>query len=286
MLTGSLNKSPLPWRERVRLRGKSSLATCRPQPNLPPSKVKRLVQMFPGLRSCLGMMLLSALAVSLSLSSACGSAGTPTPEPSSLPDPQILLDGAVERLQAQQYLSFVFDHPVGNTPLAPGVALTRAEGVAELPDRYKVEVNMESRGTALRLGIISTGEAAYVTNPMSGEYMPAASAESVPFQFEYVTTLVIAMVGGLTDLEPVTEADLDGSQVYFIRGSTPTGALGQVIPGAMPDGQLPVEAWVNPDTGRLIQAQMSGTLVPGEAEDTVRLLRLEYLAEPPDISAP
>ena len=234
------------------------------------------------LPACLSVLMAAMVAMTV----ACSPAATPTPEPSALPDPQILLDGAVQQLQNQQYMGFVFDHPKGNTPLAPGVALTRAEGVAELPDRYKVEVNMESRGTALRLGVISTGEAAYVTNPMSGEYMPAASAEQVPFQFEYITGLVIAMVGGLAELEPVAEVELDGIQVYFIRGITPTAALGQVIPGAMADGQLPVEVWVNPDSGHLIQAQMTGTLVPGEAEDTVRLLRLEYLAEPPDISAP
>lgn len=231
-------------------------------------------------------MLLAAMVVMVALTVACSPASTPTPPPNALPDPQILLDGAVDKLQDQQYLGFVFDHPAGNTPIAPGVALTRAEGVAELPDRYKVEVNMESRGTALRLGIISTGEAAYVTNPMSGEYMPAASAAQVPFQFEYITVLVIAMVGGLAELEPVVEVELDGSQAYFIRGVTPTASLGEVIPGAMPDGQLPVEVWVNPNTGHLIQAQMSGTLVPGEGEDTVRFLSLEYLSEAPDISVP
>ena len=232
------------------------------------------------------MATMLAMVSMLSMTVACSPASTPTPTPNPLPDPQVLLDGAVQQLQNQQYMGFVFDHPTGNTPIAPGVALTRAEGVADLPDRYKVEVNMESRGTALRLGIISTGEAAYVTNPMSGEYMRAASAEQVPFQFEYITVLVIAMVGGLTDLEPVVEADLNGSRTYFIRGVTPTAGLGEVIPGAMADGQLPVEAWVSPDTGRLIQAQMSGALVTGEAEDTVRFLSLEYLSEAPDISVP
>lgn len=233
--------------------------------------------------------MLLALAATVAMGAmtvACSPASPPTPTPNPLPDPQVLLDGAVEQLQNQQYMGFVFDHPTGNTPLAAGVALTRAEGVADLPDRYKVEVNMESRGTALRLGIISTGEAAYVTNPLSGEYMRAASAEQVPFQFEYITGLVIAMVGGLAELEPVAEVELDGSPAYLIRGVTPTAALGQVIPGALPDGQLPVEVWVNPDSGQLIRAQMSGTLVPGEAEDTVRLLRLEYLTEAPEISAP
>ena len=31
---------------------------------------------------------------------------------------------------------------------------------------------------------------------------------------------------------------------------------------------------------------MTGALVPGEGADTVRVLRLESLAQPPDISAP
>ena len=232
------------------------------------------------------LILLVAVTVACSPAATATPVPTPTPTPIPLPDPQVLLGGAVQQLQTEQYLSFVFDHPVGNTPLAPGVALTRAEGLAHLPNRFKVELDMESQGTALRLGIIVLESGAFVTNPVSGEWMPATSPEQVPFQLDLITGLVGAMLGGITGLEPVVEDEFNGDPVYLIRGVTPTAALGQVIPGALPDGQLPVEVLVDPASGKLLQAQMTGALVPGEGADTVRVLRLESLAQPPDISAP
>ena len=43
----SLNKPPLPWRERVGAMGKWSLASYHPHPNLPPSRGQGLIQRFP-----------------------------------------------------------------------------------------------------------------------------------------------------------------------------------------------------------------------------------------------
>lgn len=222
----------------------------------------------------------------VALATACSPATTPTPTPLPLPDPQVLLDEAVQQLQNERYMGFVFDHPVGNTPIGPGVALARAEGVSELPDRYRVDIAMESAGTALTMGIISTGEAAFLTNPVNGEWMKAASPAQIPFQFEYVTSLVQAMLAGITELEIVGEEQLDGNAVYLIRGATPTVELPQVIPGASPDVQLPVEVWVGKAGGKLLKAQMTGELVPGEDPNTARVLTLESLPQPPEISAP
>ena len=227
-----------------------------------------------------------AAALTLTLAVACGSAATPTPTPLPLPDPQVLLDGAVQQLQAEPYMGFVFDHPVGNTPIGPGVTLARAEGVSELPDRYRVEIVMVSQGAALNMGIISTGEAAFLTNPITGQWLPATSPAQIPFRFEYIISLVRAMLGGISDLEMVGVEELDGNAAYRIRGVTPTVGLGQVIPGAMPDGQLPVEVWIDQAGGKLLKAQMTGQLVPGEDPNTSRVLTLEALVEPPDISPP
>ena len=231
-----------------------------------------------------GLMIMAAAWLTMACSAAPAPTLTPTPEP--LPDPQVLLDGAVQQIQEERYMGFVFDHPVGNTPIGPGIKLARAEGVSELPDRYRVDIVMEAQGTPLNMSIISTGEAAFLTNPISGEWAAATSPAQIPFQFEYIISLVQAMLGGISDLEMVGEEQLDGNAVYLIRGVTPTAALPQVIPGASPDTQLPVEVWVDQASGKLLKAKMTGELVPGEDPNTARVLNLESLAEPPDISAP
>ena len=220
------------------------------------------------------------------LALACSPAAPPTPTSVPLPDPQVLIDGAIQQIEAEQYISFVFDHPVGKTPLAPGAAITRAEGVAILPDQFKVGLDMESAGTALHLGLISTGDEAYMTNPLNGEWIKASSPDQIPFRFEYISGLVQAMLGDVTDLETVAENELEGTSAWLINGVTSTAALGQVIPGAQTDAQLDVEVWVDQASGKLLRAQMLGPLVPDDDPETVRALTLESLAEPPDISPP
>ena len=229
---------------------------------------------------------LSSVAVAVTvLAVACSPAEPPTPTPVPLPDPQALIDGAVQQMATEQYISFVFDHPVGKTPLAPGAAITRAEGVAILPDQFKVGLDMESAGTALHLGLISTGDTAYMTNPLNGEWIQATPAQ-IPFRFEYISGLVGAMLGDVSDLETVGENVLEGTSAWMVKGVTSTAALGQVIPGAQTDAQLEVEVWVDQGNGKLLRAQMVGALVPDEDPETVRALTIESLAEPPDISPP
>ena len=217
---------------------------------------------------------------------ACSPAAPPTPTPVPLPDPQALIDQAVQHLAAEQYISFVFDHPVGKTPLGPGAAITRAEGEAILPDQFRVGLDMESAGTALHMGFISVGGEAYMTNPLSGDWTKATSPAQIPFKFEFISELVGAMLDGVAELETVGEEDYEGTPAWLVRGVTPTAALGQVIPGAQIDAQLDVEVWVDQSTGKLLRAQMLGALVPDEDPETVRALTLESLPEPPDISPP
>lgn len=228
----------------------------------------------------------SAAVVMAAMAVACSPAATPTPTPVPLPDPQALVDGAIQQLEAEQYISFIFDHPVGKTPLAPGAAITRAEGVAILPDQFKVGLDMESAGTALHLGLISTGDAAYMTNPLSGEWTRASSPAQIPFRFDYISGLVRAMLGELSDLETAGETDLEGTSAWLVKGLASTAGLGQVIPGAQTDAQLDVEVWVDQASGKLLRAQMVGALVPDEDPETVRALTLESLSEPPDLSPP
>lgn len=232
------------------------------------------------------LILTAAVAVVVAMAMACGPAPTPTPTPLPPPDPQVLLDRAAQQLATEQYLSFVFEHPVGNTPLGSGVALLKAEGVAHIPDRFQVEIDMDAQGTPLRTGIISTGEAAFMTNPITEEWAQMSSPEQLPFQFDYITQLVGGLIGGATDLEFVGEDSLDGNAAYLLRGATATVGLAEVIPGTLPDGQLALELWIEQAGGKLLQLRATGALTVGDGSDTVRLLRLESLAEPPDISAP
>ena len=236
------------------------------------------------------LILAVAAAMAMVVAVACSAAPTatpaPTPTPTPPPDPRALLDAALQQLETEPYLSFVFEHPVGNTPLGAGVALTRAEGAADRPNRFRASIDMDAQGTPLNLGIIVTENESFVTNPINGEWTPTTSPEQIPFRFEFIGEVIGGLVGGMAEPKLAGVDSVDGNPAYLIRGVTPTAALGEVIPGTLPDGQVLVELWVEQASGKLVQARATGSLTVGDGADSVRLLTLEALSQPPEISPP
>ena len=210
---------------------------------------------------------------------------TPTPTPTPLPDPFAILVRAADQLTSDPYLEFVLEHPVGSTPLATGLNLAGAEGVANLPDRFRLALDMEASGTVLKLDVVVVGDQAYMTNLFSGAWEPVLK-EQIPFRFDFVTESVASLLAGMDDLTLLGDGELEGEPTYFIRGVGPTGALAQLIPGALPDSTIRVELWASKADGRLRQVQLTGPLVAGDLPDTVRVVRLKTLADAPEIEAP
>ena len=169
---------------------------------------------------------------------------TPTPTPTPLPDPFAILVRAADQLTSDPYLEFVLEHPVGSTPLATGLNLAGAEGVANLPDRFRLALDMEASGTVLKLDVVVVGDQAYMTNLFSGAWEPVLK-EQIPFRFDFVTESVASLLAGMDDLTLLGDGELEGEPTYFIRGVGPTGALAQLIPGALPDSTIRVELWAS-----------------------------------------
>ncbi len=209
----------------------------------------------------------------------------PTRTPTPLPDPRAILVSAADHLISDPYLEFVLEHPVGSTPLAAGLNLAGAEGVANLPDRFRLALDMEASGTVVKLDVIVVEDQAYMTNLFSGAWEPVLK-EQIPFRFDFVTGSVANLLSNMDDLTLVGDWVLEGEPVYVIRGEGPTEALTQLIPGALPDSTIPVELWVSKADDRLRQVKLTGPLVTGDLPDTVRLVRLDALSEAPDIEAP
>ena len=243
----------------------------------------------PGLAIVLSACLTFTLAVSLL--SCAGPTPTrmlpsiPTRTPTPLPDPRAILVRAADQLTTDSYLEFVLEHPVGSTPLATGLNLVGAEGVASLPDRFRLALDMEASGTVVKLDVIVVDDQAYMTNLFSGAWEPVLK-EQIPFRFDFVTQSVANLLSEMDDLTLVGDWVLEGEPVYVIRGEGPTEALTQLIPGALPDSTIPVELWVSKADGRLRQVKLTGPLVTGDLPDTVRLVRLEALDEAPEIESP
>ena len=192
---------------------------------------------------------------------------------------------AAHLLQSEESLGFTMHHPVGSTPLATGLLLTRAEGVAALPNRFQLNIEIEASGTVFLLGIVVVDDQAYMTNLFSGEWEPAPR-EQLPFRLESVVESVSALLEAVEN--PVLSAghSLEGQAVHYLQGTAPTGTLTQLIPGALPDATIPVQIWLGEEDGRLRQVELTGELVADDHPDTVRVVALEFLDAPPEIEEP
>ena len=209
----------------------------------------------------------------------------PTPTPTPPPDPRAILARAAERLSSDTHLEFTLEHPAGSTPLATGLNLVGAEGVASLPDRFRLVLYMEASGTVLKLDVIVLGERAFMTNLFGGAWEPVPK-EQIPFRFDFVTESVASLLAGMDDLTLMADEELEGGPAYVIHGVGPTEALTQLIPGTLPDSTIRVELWVSKADGRLRQVQLTGPLVAGDLPETVRVVRLKSLGDAPEIEAP
>ncbi len=210
---------------------------------------------------------------------------TPSPTPTPLPDPRAILTRSADQLTLDPYMEFVLEHPVGSTPLARGLNLVGAEGVASLPDRFRLALDMEASGTVLKLDVIVVEEQAFMTNLFSGAWEPVQKEQN-PFRFDFVTESMAGLLAGMDDLTLMGDEGLEGEPAYVIRGDGPTEALTQLIPGALPDSSIPAVLWVGKVDGRLRQVQLTGPLVVGDLPDTVRVVRLVALEDEPEIEAP
>ena len=135
----------------------------------------------------MGKGLLALLLLALAAVGCGGAAGTvapgPTPTATPLPDPAAILRGAAGRVAAAESLGFVLEHPAGATELAPGLLLVRAEGAANAPDKFRVNLELAASGSFLELAVVGIGERAWMTNLFSGEW-EAVSAAALPVRWD------------------------------------------------------------------------------------------------------
>lgn len=240
----------------------------------------------------------------------------PTPTPTPPPDPQAILSRAAARVAATESLAFVLEHPSGSTRISPGLLLTRAEGVvnrpaaagvdtpantpadtpANAPGNFRITLDLEVSGSILQVSVIAVEEGAFITNLFSGQW-ERTEREAVPFRLDNAAQTFAGLISGVQSPELAGEERLaaEGYTAYRLRGTLPAAALGQLVPAILADPpdpagpgvpEVPVEIWADRAEIRLPRALLAGPLSPGDAAEARRLLTLEALAPPAEITAP
>lgn len=225
----------------------------------------------------------------------CGGRGAtatplPTPTPTPPPDPGGLLERAAGRVAAAESLAFTLEHIEGSAELAPGLLLTRAEGVANAPDSFRIALDLEASGSFLELEVIGIGERAWMTNLFSEEW-ESVVPEVLPVSLDNAAAVFAGVLAGvesprLAGSERVEAAEGGGYAAWRIEGTLPGSALAEVIPGALAEASLAATVWVDMEENRLPRLQLDGPLLSGDVPEAARVLTLEERRPAAQIVAP
>lgn len=219
----------------------------------------------------------------------CSSAPTPGPTgtPAPPPDPQAVLRRAVSELLDLRSAKFVLEHQTGSTTIFAGLDMNKASGVVEIPDRFQLKVEGESKlfNSYVELDVISIEDKAYMTDPGSGRWRDI-DVEALPVNLSNLGRTLADIVDAVVDPVLLDTEQLGNRETYHIGGGVQSEDLAALVPGAADGFNVQLELWLDRSDGLLRQVLITGQVVATDIPEVVRLLTLSDFNLPVDISPP
>lgn len=244
-----------------------------------------------------------ALVVALSVAVAvvaCGRASqgpTPTPEPTPTPtatptptptptpvNPRALLDRSGQVMASLDSFHFRLEHRRGATSLLPGLAIEEAEGDVVRPDRLSVQFSGSLGNMAVRSGLVTIGDASYMTNPLTGKW-EQVQAEVSPLAFFNPSAGIAAIMARVEPLG-LEEATVGGRRAYRLTGRLAAEALARLLGATLRGATVDVTLVIDARELYLLEALLEGKASPLDQEDVARVITLSRFNEPIDIRPP
>lgn len=212
-----------------------------------------------------------ALALVAAALAACGGGGEDAPVLS----PQERIDAAAERIESVETLTFELTHPVGYSPIFPGVRMNRALGRVTGPETAELDIEAETGalgGSFLRLALKMDGDDFVLTDPLTGN--------PISFQLSIIPFNVRGMGGTLAGIlrsaeNPVDtgEASVGGVRAYGVASDVTSEQVAALVPAAADGLRLRLEIWV--DNENLIRRMdIVGRLLSNDPAEITRSLEL------------
>ena len=219
----------------------------------------------------------------------CGNVPTSSLVPTSTPepDPGVLLQRAAEELLSLDTVAFTLDHVTGTTVLFPGLEMSRAAGVVEIPDNSRLQIDAEAAlmNAFVEVNIVTLGERAYMTDFISGEWR-SVPVESLPINLAGFGQTLADIIDSMDVPRWMETVELDGRGVDLVAGRVTSGDLAGLVPKAAEDFPVELELWLDRESGLLRQVRITGQVVSTDIPETVRLLRLSAFDAPVTIIPP
>ncbi len=226
---------------------------------------------------------LAAFALFLAIGIGCGSTPTPTAELNV--DPEAILNQAIGQLNQLRYASFLLDQPQGTTELLPGLEMSRVYGVVANPDRFRFTVEAQVSGTSAETDMVVIGEQAYMTNFFTGKW-EKVGMELLPVNFADLGQTLSNILGSIQSPSLVGADSLGERAVYLVQGGVDSGDLSRLVPNAALGFNVILELWLEQSSGLLLRVVITGQVISTDIGDAVRVLTLEDIDVPVEITPP
>ena len=226
----------------------------------------------------------------LALAVGCGSGVTATPGKSGslVIDSKVVLRQAVAELLRLESAAFSLEHLQGTTVLIPGfLEMNKVSGVVDIPDRFRLKVQAESLAplSFVEIRIVVIEDQAYMTDPGTGRWREL-SPEILPFNLANLDRTLANIIEAVEVPSTVVSEELRGYDTYHIRGRIKSQALAGLIPGAGEGLDVKLDLWLEQSRSLLLQVMITGMVMPSDDAGTVRVLTLEDINVPVEISPP
>ena len=164
--------------------------------------------------------------------------------------------------------------------------MNKVSGVVSVPGRFKVTVEAESESpkSYLEISVITTEDAAYMTDIFTGRWNKI-SAETLPFNLTGLGQTLARIIDSVNQPHAIRTEQLNGTDTTLIKGQIFSESLSELVPGSAEGFPVELEFWLEPG-GQLRQVLIIGQVVATDAPDTVRKLTLDNINQPVEIEPP
>ena len=230
----------------------------------------------------------SAGMVMMALAVSCGD-GTPTqgsPQVQAVDAREVLREAVAEVLRLES-AAFVLEHLTGTTTLFPGLEMSKAFGVVDIPDKFRITVEAESAfpRSFVEIKVVTIGDKAYMTDVITGQWREV-SLGVLPIDLSNLGQTLADIIEAVEAPSHINDELLKGVDSHHIRGRIQSQELAGLVPGAGQGFDVQLDLWLEQSRSLLLQVLITGKVVPTDSQDTVRLLTLDDINLPVEITAP
>lgn len=200
-------------------------------------------------------------------------------------DPQAALEAAGEHLDDAEGIRFTVE---GDDLPDSGSVVLSAEGVAAPPASFSGELRIRAGAVPATIGVVSIDERLWAQLPFSGgfEEIHADDLEGFgdPGKLLDPDHGVSKLLTAGTNVEAGEQVRLDGEVYDQVESVLPGELVGTILAIADPDAEVHARWALEPDSGRLRQATLTGPFYAGGEQSYT--VRLDDYDEPVEIRAP